>query len=115
VAMSSRNLLLSAEERARARALPAALSAAAALLARGERAADALVEAAREELLAGGVEPEYVALVEPDTLEQLDLLRDEGLLVLAGRIGAVRLIDNAVLAPGSAADPSQPSAREVLA
>jgi pantoate--beta-alanine ligase len=115
VAMSSRNLLLSAEERARARALPAALSAAAALLARGERAADALVEAAREELLAGGVEPEYVALVEPDTLEQLDLLRDEGLLVLAGRIGAVRLIDNAVLAPGSAAEPSQPSAREVLA
>lgn len=115
VAASSRNALLSAEERARARALPAALAAAAALLARGERDADALVEAARQQLLAFGVEPEYVALVDPSTLEELELLADEGLLVLAARIGELRLIDNAVLVPSSAANPSQPRAWEVLA
>jgi pantoate--beta-alanine ligase len=115
VAMSSRNVLLSAEQRVRARALPAALAAAQALLARDERAADALVETAREELLARAVEPEYVALVDPRTLEELDVLAEEGLLLLAARIGEVRLIDNAVLTPSCATRPSQPRAREVLA
>jgi pantothenate synthetase len=56
-----------------------------------------------------------VALVDPRTLEELDVLAEEGLLLLAARIGEVRLIDNAVLTPSSATRPSQPRAREVLA
>ena len=46
-----------------------------------------------------GVEPEYVALVDPDTFRMRETLARAGLLVIAARIGAVRLIDNALLMP----------------
>jgi len=45
------------------------------------------------------VEPEYVAIVDPDTFAALDALDGTGLLVLAARVGEVRLIDNVLLAP----------------
>ena len=102
LAMSSRNALLSAEERARALALPAALDAAAARVAAGERSAQALLEAAREAMTRFGVEPEYLALVDPDTFQERETLARASLLVLAARIGEVRLIDNALLMPGGA-------------
>src|SRR5207302_278575 len=69
LAMSSRNSLLDADERERARALPEGLQAARALADAGERSATALMHATREPMLARGVEPEYVALVDPRTLE----------------------------------------------
>jgi pantoate--beta-alanine ligase len=97
LALSSRNALLAPAERARARALPAALGAAQASLATGERAAPALLDAARAAMLAFGVEPEYIALVEPDTLEPVMEITGDTLLAIAARVGAVRLIDNAIL------------------
>jgi pantoate--beta-alanine ligase len=99
LAMSSRNALLSAEERARALALPAAIDAASAQAAGGERSAQALVEAARQAMTRFGVEPEYLALVDPDTFQECETLARASLLVLAARIGQVRLIDNALLMP----------------
>jgi len=99
LARSSRNALLTPAERARALALPAALQAARRLAATGERSATALLEAAREAMRPFAVEPEYLALVEPDTLEPLDTLAREALLAVAARVGEVRLIDNAVLTP----------------
>lgn len=99
LAMSSRNALLSDEERARALALPAALDAARTLAGEGERSAQALLEAARAAMLPFDVEPEYVALVEPDTLEPIATLSGDALLALAARVGAVRLIDNTMLSP----------------
>jgi pantoate--beta-alanine ligase len=101
LAMSSRNALLTPDERGRARALPAALEAARALAASGERSAQALLDAAHTAMRPFGVEPEYLALVEPDTLEPVDTLEDETLLALAARIGEIRLIDNAILTPVS--------------
>jgi pantoate--beta-alanine ligase len=115
LAMSSRNRLLSAEERSRALALPAALNAAHERATTGERSTPALLDAARERLRAFGVEAEYLALVDPDTLEPLEELTDEGLLALAARIGEVRLIDNAVLTPATTSTPSQPLARKAIA
>ena len=97
LAMSSRNVLLSAEERSRALELSAALARAARLAEAGERSAAALLEAARETLRIAGVRPEYVALVEPDTLEPVQRLDGEALLAIAARIDDVRLIDNAIL------------------
>jgi len=112
LAMSSRNALLAPAERARALALPAALEAARALAAAGERSADALCDAAREAMRPFGVRPEYVALVAPDSFEPLDTLLDETLLVLAARVGEVRLIDNAMLSPARRpAAPPTPSQR----
>jgi pantoate--beta-alanine ligase len=101
LAMSSRNALLTPDERERALALPAALEAARALAASGERSAQALLDAAHTAMRPFGVEPEYVALVEPDTLEPVDTLTDATLLALAARIGEIRLIDNAILSPVS--------------
>jgi pantoate--beta-alanine ligase len=121
LAMSSRNALLSADERARAPALPAALDAALALAADGERSASALLNAAHEAMRPFGVEPEYVALVDLDTLEPLTQLTGDALLALAARIGEVRLIDNAILSPADAhrpdatQTPSQPLEGEAIA
>jgi pantoate--beta-alanine ligase len=115
LAMSSRNRLLSAEERSRALALPAALNAAHERAAVGERSTAALLDAAREQLRASGVEPEYLELVDPDTLEPLEELAGEGLLALAACIGEVRLIDNAVLTPATTSAPSQPLPRKAIA
>jgi pantoate--beta-alanine ligase len=113
LAMSSRNALLAPDERARTLAVPAALDAARVLAAAGERSAQALLDAAREAMRSFGVEPEYVALVAPDTLEPVLALTGEALLALAARVGEVRLIDNAVLSP-ALIHPSQPLEGEAI-
>ncbi len=107
LAMSSRNALLSASERSQALALPAALGAARARAAAGERSAAVLLEAAREVLSAAGIEPEYVALVDPGTLEPCPALAGESLLAVAVRVGEVRLIDNVLLQPRGQSSPTQ--------
>ena len=78
LAMSSRNAHLSSEERARALAMPRALAAAAAAVKDGERSADVLMAAARETMSAFDVEPEYIALVHPQTLDPVAALGAAG-------------------------------------
>jgi pantoate--beta-alanine ligase len=102
LAMSSRNALLQARDRSRARALSGALRAAAELAATGESSAAALLHVARATLEAAEIEPNYLALVDPDTFEPREQLDRPALLVLAAQIGAVRLIDNLMLEPGPA-------------
>jgi pantoate--beta-alanine ligase len=99
LAMSSRNALLNPDERARALALGAALRTAGELAATGERSADALLGAAAGAMAPFGVAPEYLAIVDPDTFDPLDRLNRPALLVLAARVGAIRLIDNVLLEP----------------
>jgi pantoate--beta-alanine ligase len=107
LAMSSRNVLLDPAERTRARALFAALEEARRHAAAGERAADELVGAAARTLGSLGVEPEYLALVDPETLEPVTTLDRPVLLAIAARFGAVRLIDNAILEPAPASTSRQ--------
>ena len=45
------------------------------------------------------LETEYVALVDPDTLAPLSELERRGLLLIAARVGGVRLIDNETVGP----------------
>ena len=99
LALSSRNLLLSAGERARALGIPRALAAARELAATGERSATALTGRAGEVLAAHGLEVEYVALVDPDSFTPLTELDGDGLLLLAARAGRIRLIDNEIVGP----------------
>ncbi len=108
LAMSSRNAHLSSEERARALAIPRALAAATAAVKDGERSADVLMAAAREAMSAFDVEPEYIALVHPDTLDPIARLERPALLAVAARVGSTRLIDNAILNPSAPVKP-QPS------
>jgi pantoate--beta-alanine ligase len=106
LARSSRNALLSPAARERALALPAALSAAEQLAATGERMTERLLAAARGELGRFGVEPDYLELVDPETLEPLAQLDRPALLALAAHVGEVRLIDNVTLTPGAASTPA---------
>jgi len=99
VALSSRNVLLTAADRERARALSRGLRAAAALVAGGERDGDALMEAARAELAGAAVAPEYVALVDPESFEPRTRVNGPAVLAVAARVGPVRLIDNVPLVP----------------
>jgi pantoate--beta-alanine ligase len=115
LAMSSRNAHLSGEERQRALALHRALQAAAASVAGGERTADALTATAREAMGRFGVEPEYLALVSPDTLEPVERLEQPALLAVAARIGATRLIDNTILYPVVPSNSQQATLRETTA
>jgi pantoate--beta-alanine ligase len=115
LAMSSRNALLSEEDRSRALALSTALDAARTHAAAGEQSARALLEVAHDTMRDFGVEPEYLALVDPETLEDRERLTRESLLAVAARVGEVRLIDNIVLQPAASATPRQPLPRKAIA
>ncbi len=92
LALSSRNVYLLPEERARAVALPRALGEAARTIARGDDA-EAALEQARATLVAAGFDIDYVALADAETLGAPEPGRAQRLLA-AARIGTTRLIDN---------------------
>jgi pantoate--beta-alanine ligase len=99
LAMSSRNVYLSPQERQAAPVLYRALTTARERYLAGERSALALRQAMRQVLDAEPlVQAEYVSVADRQTLRELDELSAEGaLLSMAVRIGATRLIDNLVL------------------
>jgi pantoate--beta-alanine ligase len=97
LALSSRNALLNPREREQALSLYRALSAAADRAATGERSAESLLSAARAAIAP--IKPEYLALVDPDTLEPITQLDEPALLAVAANVGVTRLIDNLILQP----------------
>jgi pantoate--beta-alanine ligase len=100
LAMSSRNVYLSPEERQAALVLSRALRLASELCAAGERDAGVLRARMRalidEEPLARA---DYVSIADPETLAELDRVDRPALASLAARFGTTRLIDNTLLAP----------------
>ena len=98
LATSSRNVYLSEGERRRALALSRALLEAKDAIAGGERDAGRLADAVCRRLAeAEGVETEYVAVVDPDTLDDLATIGENVLVAAAIRVGRTRLIDNVLL------------------
>ncbi len=98
LAMSSRNVYLSAEDRNAAPILYRALCAARDAYLRGERDGASLRPVMREVLEQ---EPranvEYVSAADPLTLQELDEIKNGVLLSMAVRFGTTRLIDNLLL------------------
>jgi pantoate--beta-alanine ligase len=95
LAMSSRNAYLSHAERQQAVALSQGLAAAWILLKAGERKAARLAAAIRREWDGYPlVREDYVAVVDPDTLEPLERVRRHALVAVAAHVGPARLIDN---------------------
>ncbi len=98
LAMSSRNRYLDEEDRRRAAALWRALGAA-------ERAAEstdlqAALAAARDELSAAGIEPEYLEARDAEDLLPVAAVNGRPVLVaVAAQIGGTRLIDNILINP----------------
>jgi pantoate--beta-alanine ligase len=97
LALSSRNAYLSPEERERALGLSRALRAAEATVAGGEQDAAAVLAAARAELDAHGVDPEYLELRAATDLSPVQRVNGSTLLAVAARVGRARLIDNTIL------------------
>lgn len=98
LAMSSRNVYLSPEERRAALALSRALRQAEELFAAGERDAG-IIRSAVESTI--GAEPlaaiDYVSVADTETLEELTAVERPALVSVAARFGGTRLIDNVTL------------------
>jgi pantoate--beta-alanine ligase len=98
LAMSSRNAYLSGADRARATALSRALRAAESAVAGGERSVDAVLAAARAELDADGIEPEYLEARDAETLAPIESFNGRATVIaLAAQVGPARLIDNVLI------------------
>lgn len=100
LAMSSRNVRLSPPARARAMGLHDALRAAESAFGAGTSSAVELVAGARAALAARGIgdaDVEYVAVVDPVTLQPVSVVDGAALVLVAVRVDRVRLIDNALL------------------
>ncbi|WP_343528705.1 pantoate--beta-alanine ligase [Sphingomonas sp.] len=99
LALSSRNIYLDEEQRAKAVALPRALGVAARAIGRGEDVATVLADA-RATLAAAGFEVDYVELADAESL-MLDPAADRPRrLLAAARMGSTRLIDNIAITEG---------------
>jgi pantoate--beta-alanine ligase len=97
LALSSRNTYLSPTERKQALALSRALRAAETLVAGGEVDGSTVLAVARDELAAGGIEPDYLELRSATDLSPVERVNGSTLLAVAARVGRARLIDNTVL------------------
>jgi len=98
LAMSSRNVYLTPEQRQAATVLYQSLTLAQEMFSKGEKDAEHI---RREMITLIQKEPlatiDYVSIADPETLDELDTIRSGALASLAVRIGRTRLIDNVVV------------------
>lgn len=99
LAMSSRNVLLSPEERVKAAVIIEALREAKLAFKKGERNASSLAEIVTRRIAQEPVAGlDHVSIVDRETMQPVDKIGDEETLIVAAvRIGDVRLIDNVIL------------------
>jgi pantoate--beta-alanine ligase len=98
LAMSSRNTYLAPEERAAALCLYRALLAARELALTGAKSRESILEAVRQIITSTPfTEIDYLALVNPETLQEVEAIEGAARLLLAVKVGATRLIDNTLL------------------
>ena len=97
LALSSRNVFLSAEERRLAPTLYDALVAGQRVIEKGATDPQA-VETTMRDVLSGqpAIRIDYLAVCDPNTLEPLHRIEREAVLLAAIRLGTVRLIDNVI-------------------
>jgi pantoate--beta-alanine ligase len=98
LAISSRNAYLTPAERKAALCLSRSLREAETLVKQGEKNSAVILESVHREI---AMEPlatlEYASLCDPESLFEVEQVRDGALLALAVRIGKARLIDNVIL------------------
>jgi len=100
LAMSSRNIYLSPQERAAALSLSRALKQAESLVRQGERESKRIVAAVRAEIEEAPLARiEYARVCDTETLEEVATVEGAAVLALAVRVGKARLIDNTILKP----------------
>ncbi len=110
LAMSSRNVYLSPDQRRSALGLSKALGVASRMV-RDEGVADASVirDAVETEIRrtsAADIDIDYVSVADEVTMEELETIDRPALVLVAVRVGSTRLIDNAIVVPKGAQVPS---------
>ncbi len=103
LALSSRNSLLTREQRAAAPAIARELRAAAAAVSEGTSDAAVIVARATEALANERlIRADYFEIVDPETLEPVRTIAGPVRIAAAAFLGTVRLIDNVAAAPEGA-------------
>jgi len=98
LAMSSRNTYLNPAERAAALCLYRALLAARELVVSGAKSRENILEAVRQIINSTPhTRTDYAALVDPESLREVETIQGEARLLLAVWVNQTRLIDNTLL------------------
>ena len=97
LAMSSRNVYLAGDERARALGLSRALAVAAEAVAAGPREAEEVRRSMREVLEKHALTVDYAEIADAETLEPVAVARRGHVALIAVLCGKTRLIDNRIL------------------
>lgn len=98
LAMSSRNTYLVARERKIAPILYKTLQMAKHMIELGEKDANKVLREMRKKLKKeNSVDIEYISIVTPETLEELETISGKVLIALAVKLGRTRLIDNVIV------------------
>jgi pantoate--beta-alanine ligase len=100
LAMSSRNAYLTASQRPSARTLYQSLCQTREQLENGLTDAKALIQSAVSLILSfPDTAIDYIAICDPDTLEDIQIIDRPAVMALAVKVGKTRLIDNMILSP----------------
>lgn len=95
LAMSSRNLLLGAEQRFRALLIPRALEKARELVVKGERNVNYLKTMVRDNLeKSQALRVDYVEIVDPEQFVPVENIAHDVQMLIAAHVDDIRLIDN---------------------
>jgi pantoate--beta-alanine ligase len=97
LAMSSRNVRLSASARLEAKAIAQGLSAAQALFSSGIRESQQLVEAVESVIAPTSAAIDYVKVIDSASLQELSSVSQGSVIVVAVILDGIRLIDNHIL------------------
>ncbi len=98
LAMSSRNVYLSPQERREALCLNQSLKLAEGMVQNGQVDPESVARAVRKKIAEYPLARiDYVEIVDPESLAPLDLIKKKALVALAVFFGKTRLIDNAVI------------------
>ncbi|MDL1969174.1 MAG: pantoate--beta-alanine ligase [Deltaproteobacteria bacterium] len=100
LAMSSRNVYLTSEQRNSALCLYKSLQKAQALLSSGINDSKKIIDSASEIIkFRTNTEIDYIAICDPNTLIDMKKIDGQALMALAVKVGKTRLIDNMILIP----------------
>jgi pantoate--beta-alanine ligase len=98
LALSSRNFYLDPQQRKAAPALHRSLQEIQKAFDRGEHRAEKLIAAGKRILAQNPLlRPDYLEIVDPDSLDGIEIVSREALVAVAGFLGTTRLIDNMLL------------------
>jgi len=99
LAMSSRNRFIPENDREKAQSIYRGLKHAQCMVDSGETETQKIIQKMRQQIQTSGGSIEYVAIVDPETLEPVQTIQQAAVALVAIRIDSLRLIDNLLLHP----------------